>query len=126
MLFSTSDYDYTKEVSTSKSGVVECLFNPYIVPGYPMDIIDKSPNKPSFHALCASVTHSITSRSIGTTVSFMSATTYTELSNYFGQPAPPWLQTGLKIINVKRGATVSSNTDIPLQNQPAPDPYATH
>lgn len=128
LLFATADYDYTKEITQSKSGTVDAIFNPYIVPGYPMDIINRSANEPSFHALCASVTHSFTPRSIGTSISFMSATSYTELSNYFTQPVAPWLQTGLKMVNVQRGATNASNSEVPLDQQVAPlgTAYATH
>jgi len=128
ILFATADYDYTKEITQSKSGTVDGIFNPYIVPGYPMDIINRSPEQPSFHALCGSVTHSITPRNIGTSISFMSATSYTELSNYFTQPISPWLQTALKMINVQRGTTNASNSDVPLDDQPAPlgSAYATH
>lgn len=115
MLFAAADYDFTKEVVQSKTGSVECVFNPYIVPGYPMDIVDRSPNNPSFHALCSSVTHSITPRSIGTSISFVAAVTYAELSNYFLPPTHPWLQTALKLVNVTRdtnttkGSTVSDD-----------------
>jgi hypothetical protein len=116
LLFAAADFDYTKEVVQSKTGTVECIFNPYIIPGYPMDIIDRSPNNPSFHALCASVTHSITSRSVSTSISFVAAVTYAELSNYFLPPSHPWLQTALKLVNVSRDdgkakdSTVDSDT----------------
>jgi hypothetical protein len=116
MLFAAADFDFTKEVVQSKTGTVEGIFNPYIVPGYPMDIIDRSPNNPSFHALCASVTHSITARTATTTISFVAAVTYAELSNYFLPPAHPWLQTALKMVNVARSnekgvnSTVNSDT----------------
>lgn len=102
IMFAAADYDYTKEVLSSKTGSISCIFNPYIIPGYPMDIVAKSPNLPSFHALCASVTHSITADSIGTSVSFVSAATYSELSNYDMMPSHPWLQTSLQLYNVNR------------------------
>jgi hypothetical protein len=100
MLFAAADFDFTKEVVQSKTGNVECIFNPYIIPGYPMDILDRSPNNPSFHALCASVTHTITPSMASTSVSFVAAVTYAELSNYFLPPTHPWLQTALQLINV--------------------------
>jgi hypothetical protein len=111
LLFASSDYEFTKSVVNSKTGMVECLFNPYIVPGYPMDIIEKSPNHPSFHAMCGSVTHSISSRDITTTISFLAAITYTEMSNYFIQPTHPWLQTSLKMLNVSRSGTDTSTSN---------------
>jgi hypothetical protein len=116
LLFAAADNDYTKEVVRSRTGSVESIFNPYIVPGYPMDIIDASPNRPSFHGVCASVTHSFSSRTISTSISFMSASTYSELSNYFIQPVHPWLQTALRMVNVERG-DVSTDGSTTRQDQ---------
>lgn len=101
MLFTSVDYEFSKALVSSRTGVVECIFNPYIVPGYPMDVMDDSPNHPSFHAVCSSVTHNITSRSIGTTVGMMAVQTYAELSNYYVPPTPPWLQTALGLIHTE-------------------------
>ncbi len=101
MLFTSVDYEFSKALASSRTGVVECIFNPYIVPGYPMDVLDDSPNHPSFHALCSSVTHNITSRSISTTVGMMAVQTYAELSNYYVPPTPPWLQTALGLIHTE-------------------------
>jgi hypothetical protein len=105
LLFSHADYDFTKNILSSRTGNLSGIFNPYIVPGYPMDIVAKTPNHPSFHAVCASVTHSITSNSVATSISFMAASTYSELSNYHLLPVHPWLQTALDIINVERSGT---------------------
>jgi hypothetical protein len=62
ILVATADYEYMKRVARARAGQAECVFNPYIVPGYPMDILDATPNHPSFHAYCTSVTHNITSK----------------------------------------------------------------
>lgn len=86
------DFYYTQAVARSKAGTVQCLFNPYIIPGYPMDILEASPTDPSFHALCTSVTHSITSNSCSTSVDFAAAMTYSELVNYYTPSMHPWLQ----------------------------------
>lgn len=102
LLFNAADYDYSKSVASSRSGTVDALFNPYIVPGYPMDIIDSNANHPSFHAVCSSVTHSITSRGLATNIGFLAAVSYAELSNYFSFPIHPWLQTALEMVNVAR------------------------
>ncbi len=107
LMFNGADYDYSKSVAASRSGSVECIFNPYIIPGYPMDIIDSNINHPSFHAMCASVTHSISSRSINTSVGFIAAVSYAELSNYYTFPVHPWLSTALSMINIQRGTTAS-------------------
>jgi hypothetical protein len=111
LLFATADYEYAKAVASSRNGSVYGLFNPYVVPGYPMDIIDGSPNHPCFHAMCASVTHSISARGIGTTIGFVAASTYTELSNYYMQPIHPWLKTALSLVNVERGSSLTSGGD---------------
>ena len=124
LLFAAADYEFTKETVRSKTGSIDGIFNPYVIPGYPMDIIQKSPNLPSFHAMCASVSHQGTSRSIGTSISFMAAITYTEMSNYFIQPLHPWLQTALKLVNVNR----SNDVGVPVpSSNPAdyPNPLGT-
>ena len=117
LLFAAADYDFTKSVMATRSGSVEGLFNPYIVPGYPMDILSKSPNRPSFHATCAAVTHTFTSSSISTSISFVAAMTYAEISNYQMYPVHPWLQTALKIVNVERSATKSTDAVTPVPTQ---------
>lgn len=104
ILFAAADYEFSKNISIARTGSVESVFNPYIVPGYPMEILDDSPNHPCFHAWCLSITHSITARTINTSISFAGATTYSELSNYYLQPVHPWLTTALDLISV------SSNT----------------
>jgi hypothetical protein len=111
LLFATADYEYTKAVVASRMGNVDAIFNPYIVPGYPMEILDDSPNAPSFHAMCSSVTHSFTSRGISTSIGFVAACTYTEMVNYFMQPLHPWLQTALNIVNTEPGQSGKSSTD---------------
>lgn len=83
IMFSTIDYEYTQRKIGSRSGNIEMLFNPYIIPGYPMDVIDDNPNHPSFHGFCTSVTHTITARSVVTNVAMINAVSYAELSNYY-------------------------------------------
>lgn len=122
LIFAHADYDYTKNVLSSRTGSLQGVFNPYIVPGYPMDILAKSPNSPSFHALCTSVTHSFSANGISTSVSFMSAATYTELSNYHNLPVHPWLQGALNIVNVARGTTTTSTpTTTPVVSSTSPN-----
>lgn len=110
LLFATADYEYTKAVVASRMGSLEGVFNPYIVPGYPMEILDDSPNAPSFHAMCSSVTHSITARGITTSIGFVAACTYTEMVNYYMQPLHPWLQTALQIVNTSAGPSGLTST----------------
>lgn len=92
MLFSAASYHFTAETTKARSGSVSMIFNPYIVPGYPMDIIDPTPTEPSFHAFCVEVSHTITARSISTNASFVSAMSYQELANYEQMYTHPWLQ----------------------------------
>lgn len=108
LLFASVDYEYTKLAAQARSGMILGIFNPYIIPGYPMDVLSESPNDPSFHGVCSSVTHSITSRSIQTTIGMVGAMTYSEMSNYYIQPLHPWLQTALNMINVTYGAQTSA------------------
>ena len=117
-MFASVDYEFTKQVVQSRTGTVDCVFNPYIIPGYPMDVLDDSPNHPSFHAMCSSVTHSITSRSISTTVGMMAVQTYAELSNYYTPHAPPWLQTALKLVSTegKGGEEYGSTQGMTVKN----------
>jgi hypothetical protein len=95
LIVATADYYYSKRFASTKVGNVNCLFNPYIVPGYPMDILEKSPNLPSFHAMCVAVSHNITANSLSTQVSFSAAMTYTELANYYIPFVNPYLQVQL-------------------------------
>lgn len=101
IMFTSVDYMFSIRMAASRTGVVDALFNPYVVPGYPIDVLDDSPNHPSFHGLCTSVTHSISARSISTTIGMSSVQTYAELSNYYLPPAPPWLVTALDLIDVE-------------------------
>lgn len=133
IMVSVIDYEHTIRAVSSKSGNIECEFNPYIIPGYPMDVVDDSPNHPSFHGFCTSVTHTITSRSISTMVSMVNAITYAELSNYHLLPASPFLQASLDLINgeidsEKQNSTAAGDLSVVksvkstlLQNQKAKD-----
>ena len=95
LVFSTADYYYTKKFASTKAGSINCVFNPYIIPGYPMDILEASPNLPSFHAQCVAVSHTITASSVYTQVSVAAAMTYTELVNYYVPFINPFLQVTL-------------------------------
>lgn len=109
--FAAADYEYAKSISGSRSGTVDAVFNPYIVPGYPMDILDSSPNQPHFHCLCTSVTHTITARSISTSIGVSAVTTYSELANYYSLATPPWFQTALSVVNGDTGPVINTGTD---------------
>jgi hypothetical protein len=114
VMFSSIDYEYSQRVAASRNGTIEALFNPYVIPGYPMDVIDDSPNHPSFHGFCTGVTHTITSRSVYTTISFTNAVSYAELSNYYIPPVSPFLSSALKMTNAefKEGAASATFGDL--------------
>ena len=95
LLFGAADYYYTQAFARSKMGSVECPFNPYITPGYPMDILEANPLHPSFHAMCTTVTHTITAASCNTSVGFTAAMTYSELANYYIPFVNPFLSVSL-------------------------------
>jgi hypothetical protein len=101
VMYSSIDYEYSQRVAASRSGTIEALFNPYVIPGYPIDIIDDSPNHPSFHGFCTGVSHIITDRSVTTTISFVNAVSYAELSNYYIPPIPPFLSMALGMTNAE-------------------------
>lgn len=112
LLFASADYQFSKEVASSRAGSLDGVFNPYIIPGYPMDILDNSPTNPCFHAMCSSVSHTITGNSISTSVSFVAAVTYSELANYYMQFINPWLQVKLGIVAER----ISSNGILEFPN----------
>jgi hypothetical protein len=123
ILYATADYYYTKKYASTKSGSVSGVFNPYVIPGYPMDILEANPNLPSFHAMCTTVTHNITSSSISTHIDFVAAMTYSELANYYIPFVNPYLQVAL---GLAANPTLVNNTpdSTPLpSNATLPDPY---
>lgn len=89
-IYNYMDYEHALAMTDSRTGGCECPFNPFIIPGYPMDIVEASPEKPSVHAFCTSVTHSGTGASLSTNVTFIGAVTYDELRAYSAFPVPPW------------------------------------
>lgn len=99
IFYHSVDYEFSRAFAGARSGTVDALFNPYIIPGYPMDIVDDSPNHPSFHGMCTSVTHTVTARSISTSIGIGAAVSYAELSNYYLPPVHPFLQTALQMVN---------------------------
>lgn len=108
LLFAAVDYEFSKATSRARQGSLTGPFNPYIIPGYPMDVIGNSPKDPSYHGLCVSVNHTFTSRSISTSVNMAAVLTYTELSNYYQPPLHPWLQTALGLLNESTEGTPST------------------
>lgn len=108
MLIAAVEYYYTQAVARTRMGNVQCPFNPYIVPGYPIDILEANPNLPSFHAYCTQVTHSISAQGISTSVDFVAAMTYSELANYYIPFVSPFLQS---ILGLAKKQTILYNDD---------------
>jgi hypothetical protein len=106
IMYATADYYYTKKFASVKAGSINCLFNPYIVPGYPMDVLEASPELPSFHGLCVAVSHNIGANGLSTSVSIAGAMTYTELANYYIPFINPYLQVTL---GLARNPTLVAN-----------------
>ena len=98
-VINTLDYEYALALVEARQGNIDGMFNPFIIPGYPMDIIDPSPERPSFHAFCVSVTHTITPRMATTSISFSSCLTYDELRNYELPALLPWYRKQLGFID---------------------------
>ena len=95
LLFSAADYYYTQVFARSKAGSVEGPFNPFIVPGYPMDVLEINPLSPSFHGMCVGVTHNFSAESCSTSIQMAGVMTYAELANYYVPFASPLLQVAL-------------------------------
>lgn len=122
MLMDYNDYLYSVALSSYRTGQVSCVFNPYIIVGYPMDIVDPSPLRPSHHAFCTSVVHSISSSGVTTEIGFSNAITFEELYVYDTPTTLPWIadllgirRTGNKdsftsIVNVDDAARSAANT----------------
>lgn len=92
MGFAIADQEYTMAHASSRSGQINGVFNPYIIAGYPMDIIDPSPQRDSYHGFCSSVTHSIDASGYSsTTIGMASAMSYTEMASCFIPAVEPWL-----------------------------------
>jgi hypothetical protein len=48
LLFASADYEFTKQISQSRSGSVDMVFNPYIIAGYPWMLSMIAPITPVF------------------------------------------------------------------------------
>lgn len=108
VLFVTADYKYSQAIASTRLGRVEAYFNPYMIAGYPMDVVDGDSNSPSYHGLCSAVTHSFTPTSMSTSISFVGAMSYDELFNYYVPPNHPWLD---GVLNLAASQRIVNNPD---------------
>jgi lysozyme len=98
LFFTGVDVEFSNTYSKVRQGSVEGVFNPFIVPGYPMDIIDPSPLRESYHGFCTSVTHTIdASGYAATSIGMSSAYTFSEIATCYIPGTYPWLLAQLKM-----------------------------
>lgn len=95
LLMASVENAYAKAVSSMRRGTVSGVFNPYVIAGYPMDILGPDETSPSYHAICDNVTHTITPSSINTSYSISYVMTFEEMYNYYLPPLAPWLMSKL-------------------------------
>lgn len=98
-IYNFIDYDYSLSLVQTRTGSATGPFNPYPVVGYPIDIIDSSPHRPSVHAFLTNVSHNFTPTSADTSYSFVSVITYDELNAYKLPAVLPWFQYQLGMID---------------------------
>ena len=91
IIMSSLDQMYTATIASMRHGTVSGVFNPYVIAGYPIDIVGSDELSPSYHGFCDSVTHTITERSINTAYGISSTMTYEEMYSYYLPPVSPWL-----------------------------------
>lgn len=98
MFLDYTDYQHSISVSGTRTGDISSVFNPYIVVGYPMDIIDASQDRPNYHAFCTSVVHTISGYGeASTSVGFTNAMTHEEVYAYEHSGVLPWIAELLKV-----------------------------
>lgn len=98
LFFTGVDVEFSNIYSQSRQGSIEGVFNPFIVPGYPMDVIDPSPLRESYHGFCTSVTHSIDAQGYSaTSIGMSSAYTFSEIATCYIPGTYPWLLAQLKM-----------------------------
>lgn len=92
LFFTGVDVEFSNIYAQARSGSIEGVFNPFIVPGYPMDVIDPSPLRESYHGFCTSVTHSIDAGGYSaTSIGMSSAYTFSEIATCYIPGTYPWL-----------------------------------
>lgn len=97
VLFRQADFNHTNVYAGSRVATVSGVFNPYIIVGYPMDVLDPSPMRSSYHGFCTSVSHEINAAGDSRTIIGMAAClSYEELASCYVPLTSPWLSMTLK------------------------------
>ncbi len=71
-------YEYYRQRATARNGAVDMLFNPYVLPGFPLVVFDELATGNHVFGYAVSVTHNLSSTSMNTSVSFSLAQTLDE------------------------------------------------
>jgi len=92
------DQEYSNIYAQSRQGQVDGVFNPFIIPGYPMDVVDPSPLRESYHGFCTSVSHYFDGQGAsGTSIGMSSCYTFSEIATCYIPGTSPWLLAQLKM-----------------------------
>jgi hypothetical protein len=73
-----AEYEYTQRRGSYRTGAVNLIFNPYIVPGFPGVVFDQADTGAHIFCYIQNVTHSLTADSMSTSVNFSHAQTFSE------------------------------------------------
>ena len=108
LFFTGADVEYANLYARSRSGSVEGVFNPFIIPGYPMDVVDPSPLRESYHGFCTSVSHSIDASGYSaTSIGMTSVFSFSEIATCYIPGTYPWL---LAQLNLADNLSMYGNT----------------
>lgn len=128
--FLEADFQYANRYAGSRTATVSGIFNPYIVVGYPMDVLDPSPLRSSYHGFCTSVTHEIHAQGHAATVIGMSAClSFEELVSCYIPIVSPWLSQRLglaedhRIFNNREAFKIACQYYHDVLGVGAADPY---
>ena len=103
MNFMFADHDYSLSLAKSRSASVSGVFNPYAIPGYPMDVVDPVPSRESYHGMCTSVTHTIhSSGTSSTNYSLVAVNSFSELALFNIPSVNPYLMSTLDLVDDPR------------------------
>ena len=95
--FMYADQQFAMEVAKARTAQAGGPFNPYPIVGYPMEFIDATPSRESYHGMCTSVSHSIhASGSATTTYSLTAVSSFSELASYNLPAVNPYLSAAFK------------------------------
>ena len=90
--FMYSDQQFAMETSKARTAQASGVFNPYAIVGYPMDLVDATPSRESYHGLCTSISHTIHASGQATTNYGVSAVaSLSELASYNLAAVNPYL-----------------------------------